>query len=123
MCGISGVLHPQGDLTDALSAMQRALHHRGPDGSGQKRFPDAHLGHTRLSIVDLSEAGAQPMTDATGQAAITFNGEIYDHASLRRECEAAGLRFQSSSDTEIILNLYLLHGPASFARLNGMFAF
>ncbi len=123
MCGIYGVLQPRGDTAPGLQKMQRQLAHRGPDGQGLERLDNAILGHQRLSIIDLSEAGAQPMWDARRQVCITFNGEIYNYRELRDECRHAGLQFRSASDTEVILNLYLLHGERAFARLNGIFAF
>lgn len=79
--------------------------------------------HTRLAIVDLSEAGSQPMENEDGSLLLSFNGEIYNSKELRRECERAGHRFRSSMDGEVILHLYEEHGPESFARLNGIFAF
>ncbi|WP_043816325.1 asparagine synthase (glutamine-hydrolyzing) [Deinococcus maricopensis] len=99
-----------------------ALHHRGPDAQAQTRVGSAQLGHARLSIVDLA-SGAQPMTDTTGTVTIVFNGEIYNHLTLRRDLEARGQRFATRSDTEVILGLYLAHGVAGFARLRGMYAF
>ncbi|MGZ7080672.1 MAG: asparagine synthase (glutamine-hydrolyzing), partial [Thermoanaerobaculia bacterium] len=122
MCGIYGVLHPRGDTAAGLRKMQRQLAHRGPDGQGIERLDNAVLGHQRLSIIDLSEAGAQPMWDVRRQVCITFNGEIYNYRELRDECRKAGQEFRSASDTEVILNLYLLHGERAFARLNGIFA-
>jgi asparagine synthase (glutamine-hydrolysing) len=87
------------------------------------RVGDALLGHRRLSIIDLSPAASQPMCDVRGQVFIVYNGEIYNYRELRQDCAAAGLEFSSQSDTEVIVNLYLLEGERSFARLNGMFAF
>ncbi len=123
MCGIYGVLHPARDYTDVLATMREFLRHRGPDGEGMERLPTGVLGHLRLSIIDLSEKGAQPMWDAQRRACITFNGEIYNYRELRQECLDAGVRLVSTSDTEVILNQYLLHGRSAFDRLNGIFAF
>lgn len=123
MCGIYGVVHRAGDTPAPMTVARERLRHRGPDGSGEERLPHALFGHLRLSILDLTDAGAQPMWDAQRLSCITYNGEIYNFAELRAECEAAGLTFRSRSDTEVILNQYLLRGPSSFARLNGMFAF
>lgn len=122
MCGIWGLLQPA-ENPRGLDAVHAALAHRGPDADGIVRTQGAILGHRRLSIIDLSPSGAQPMWDVTGQTCISFNGEIYNYRELRDECLRAGLQFRSSSDTEVILNLYLLHGEQSFDRLNGMFAF
>jgi asparagine synthase (glutamine-hydrolysing) len=123
VCGIHGVLQPRGDVRAGIDAMHAALAHRGPDGDGIAPAGDAILGHRRLSIIDLSAAGAQPLWDVERRACIVFNGEVYNYRELRDECRAAGLEFHSTSDTEVIVNLYLLHGESSFAMLNGIFAF
>ncbi|MEW5853902.1 MAG: asparagine synthase (glutamine-hydrolyzing) [Myxococcota bacterium] len=123
MCGIYGVLHAGGDEAAVLVEMDQLLAHRGPDGAGLTRVRSGALGHRRLSIRDLSPNGAQPMWDASGRACVVYNGEIYNHRELRAECERAGLTFRSTSDTEVILSQYVLHGEAAFSRLNGIFAF
>jgi asparagine synthase (glutamine-hydrolysing) len=123
MCGIYGVIRPSGEVDEALQIMDRALEHRGPDGRGLVRLPHAVLGHRRLSIIDLSEAAAQPLKAVDADIWLTYNGEIYNAPELRVECEEAGLQFRSHSDTEVIVASFLLHGVASFARLDGMFAF
>lgn len=130
MCGITGILL----ATDAASAkplraiaqMTTALRHRGPDGYGFWRDREAGVafGHRRLAIVDLSEAGHQPMHSATGRYAITFNGEIYNFHDLRRELEGAGHRFRSTCDTEVLLCAIESWGlDAALKRFAGMFAF
>jgi asparagine synthase (glutamine-hydrolysing) len=105
--------------------MLAAQVHRGPDDVGVWSDPDglAHLGHRRLSIIDLSPAGHQPMVLADGAYAITYNGEIYNYRELRRALEVTGVRFRSSSDTEVLLHAYAAWGPAMLDRLVGMFAF
>jgi asparagine synthase (glutamine-hydrolysing) len=123
MCGIHGVLAPRGDLSAALEEMGARLAHRGPDGAGIERTPRALLGHTRLRIIDLSEAASQPLWDAGRRACIVFNGEIYNYREIRDECRRAGLELRSASDTEAIVGLYLLEGERAFARLDGIFAF
>jgi len=123
MCGIFGVMFPAGDPGPAMQRMQASLRHRGPDGEGIENVGRGVLGHLRLSILDLSETGAQPMWDVDRKVCITYNGEIYNFKTLRAECLSRGLRFRSTSDTEVILGQYLLHGEEAFARLNGMFAF
>ena len=123
MCGIHGVLQPRGDVGAGIDAMHAALAHRGPDGDGIAPAGDAILGHRRLSIIDLSVAAAQPLWDVERRACIVFNDEIENYRQLRDECRAAGLEFHSTSDTEVIVNLYRLHGESSFAMLNGIFAF
>jgi asparagine synthase (glutamine-hydrolysing) len=102
------------------------LSRRGPDGSGQWRSPtrEALLGHTRLAIIDLSEAGRQPMTDPLARIAVAFNGEIYNAAALREELEGAGCALRSRSDTEVLVHGYLHWGMEGLLRrLLGMFAF
>jgi asparagine synthase (glutamine-hydrolysing) len=122
MCGICGVLFPTADVHALVAGMASQLSHRGPDGEGVEVLPDGVLGHRRLAVIDLSPAAAQPMWDLARTVCVTFNGEIYNFRELRRECEQAGVRFSSASDTEVVACLYRLHGTAAFARLNGMFA-
>jgi len=127
MCGISGFLLPQAGLPRAaaesrLWAMIATLRHRGQDDEGVWTDDWAGLAHARLSIIDLSPAGHQPMGSADETVWITFNGEIYNFMEIRRELEAAGYRFRSRSDTEIIVNGWHLWGPKIFSRLRGMFA-
>lgn len=126
MCGIAGIV-TRGSAIDpqALAGLVAGIAHRGPDDRGTYLAPGGAcaLGHTRLAILDLSPAGHQPMLDdATGNA-IVFNGEIYNFAALRAECERDGHVFRSHSDTEVILALYRRHGTDCLARLRGMFAF
>lgn len=127
MCGLVGWISPRGRVeAELLDRVRDALAHRGPDGAGRWISPDRRvgLGHRRLSIVDLSDGGAQPMS-ADDRATIAFNGEIYNHAELRRELEEAGVRFRSDhSDTEVLLRGYLHWGlDALLERCDGMFAF
>lgn len=123
MCGIigfSGTFEPK-----LLSTGLRALRHRGPDDSGLHvdKMAGIGLGHTRLSILDLSPLGHQPMFAADGKLVLIFNGEIYNFRELRQELKAKGYSFRSDSDTEVLLNLYLDQGKALLTRLNGIFAF
>jgi asparagine synthase (glutamine-hydrolysing) len=127
MCGIAGVA-TLGQRIDQgrLDRMRDALTHRGPDGSGSWISGDGRIGlsHRRLSILDLSVAGAQPMHSASGRYSITFNGEIYNFGDLRKELEAEGMRFVSNSDTEVILGACERWGVVeALPRLAGMFAF
>jgi asparagine synthase (glutamine-hydrolysing) len=127
MCGIAGVFSRSTPdvAADVVGRMVRALAHRGPDSQGTHSAATPSwavaLGHTRLSILDLSEAGRQPM--GSDGYVITFNGEIYNFLDLRSELQEAGYRFRSHTDTEVILAAYQHWGPESFARLRGMFAF
>jgi asparagine synthase (glutamine-hydrolysing) len=126
MCGICGVA---GQVDESLmKAMLRRIAHRGPDDEGvyitnTSTGQQVGLGHRRLSIIDLSPAGHEPMTDASGDIWLTFNGEIYNFKSLRRQLEAAGHRFRSDTDGEVIIYAYREWGRDFLARLNGMFAF
>jgi asparagine synthase (glutamine-hydrolysing) len=123
MCGICGIVgsNDQG----VIDRMTASLTHRGPDDSGVERFPldDLALGHRRLSIIDLSPRGRQPMSDETGSLRISFNGEIYNYLELKASLDSSRHRFSSETDTEIILHLYEERGPEAFRVLNGMFAF
>jgi asparagine synthase (glutamine-hydrolysing) len=124
MCGIAGIFGPPGTRVDDadLRRLTSALHHRGPDQAGTTSLGSAGLAATRLAIVDLSDAGAQPLVD--GDHALVFNGEIYNHAELRRELEADGVTFAGRSDTEVVFQLLVRHGVgATLPRLRGMFAF
>ena len=123
MCGIAGFVGPWSE--PLLGAMNSALRHRGPDGEGIFHDPAAGIGlaHRRLSIIDLTDAAAQPMTSADGRFTITFNGEIYNYRALRGELERDGVRFRSESDTEVLLALFARHGGDCLERLHGIFAF
>ena len=126
MCGISGVVNC-GDR-ETLARMTQVQAHRGPDDSGlwERRFPDGSyigLGSRRLAILDLSPLGHMPMCNEDRTVWITYNGEIYNFAELRRELENKGHRFVSHTDTEVIIHLYEEEGPDCVKRLNGMFAF
>lgn len=123
VCGIAGFI---GNFPpDLLGEMNKCLAHRGPDDSGEYFDPETHLGltHRRLSIIDVSARGHQPMWDATDTVCIVFNGEIFNFRELRGQLEADGYAFRSRSDTETVLNLYLKYGDQALERLNGMFAF
>jgi len=127
MCGIVGLFNFGGvarDERSAVIAMRDAMTHRGPDDAGLWESPDHRvvLGQRRLSIVDLSPAGHQPMANEDDTVWITFNGEIYNHASLRPGLEAKGHRFRSRSDTEAIIHQYEVDGPDCLQALDGMFA-
>ncbi len=123
MCGIAGL---SGMVDEgALRLAVQAIAHRGPDDEGIFTDPAAGvgLGHRRLSILDLSPQGHQPMASTDGTVVLVYNGEIYNFRELRRELEMQGVQFRGNSDTEVLLNLYLREGEAMLPRLNGIFAF
>ena len=129
MCGLTGFWHPRvtdaAELAAAVEKMSLTICHRGPDDSGVFTEPAAGvaLGFRRLSIIDLSELGHQPMRSASGRYSIVFNGEVYNFADLRRELEAAGASFRGHSDTEVILASFEQWGIAdAVRRFVGMFA-
>jgi len=118
MCGITGWVGDPPKDTAVIESMTALLHHRGPDDRGIFTSPSAQFGHTRLSILDLSDAGHQPMV--LGDLVLTYNGEIYNFRELRGQLEGP---FKSDSDTEVLLHLYRLHGDACVSLLRGMFSF
>lgn len=122
MCGFGGYFGPIRDGRALLGGMTAAIAHRGPDEQGIFTAPEAGLGHVRLSIVGLGD-GQQPMSDASGELTIAFNGEIFNYVELRDELRAKGRRFRTSSDTEVILHLYDEMGEDCVTLLNGDFAF
>ncbi len=123
MCGIAGYLGTFS--SEWLERASRAIAHRGPDGHGvwSDRAAGIGLAHRRLSILDLSPTGAQPMLSDDGMVSLTFNGEIYNFRELRAELETKGHRFRGPSDTEVLLRLYQVHGEEMLTKLNGIFAF
>jgi len=123
ICGIAGAGDGSAEERAAVVArMVATLGHRGPDGEGVWDAGEVLFGHTRLSIIDL-DGGHQPMFNETGEIAVTFNGEIYNFAELRATLAAAGHRFRSGSDTEVVVHGYEEWGDAVVERLRGMFAF
>ncbi len=138
MCGIAG-FYSRSTPVDAqrLTRMMNAIRHRGPDGQGtvhafasggslavtQTQMVHAALGHVRLAVVDLSADGSEPMANEDGTLWLTYNGEIYNHATLREELRQKGHVFKSRCDAEILLHGYEAYGAAFFQRLRGMFAF
>ena len=125
MCGILGISAPGRIEAGVLSSALRALRHRGPDDEGtfQNEAGTLSLAHARLSVIDLSAAGHQPMANEEETVRIIFNGEIYNFQALREELLAKGHRFRSRTDTEVILHLYEEEGEQAVSRLTGMFAF
>lgn len=137
MCGIAGIFNARGvlDPTD-MENMLKAIRHRGPDDSGMVFFQslpgtaasnhdntDLALGHVRLSIIDLSRAGHQPMGSPDGQVWITFNGEIFNYRQIKSQLEKLGYKFRSKTDTEVLLYAYMEYGEAFLEKLRGFFAF
>jgi asparagine synthase (glutamine-hydrolysing) len=121
MCGILGYVGEGCD--DAV--FERALNtmsHRGPDGFGISKHRNVALGHRRLSIIDLSDNGKQPM-ELLDRYVITFNGEIYNYKEIKEQLSAAGIEFKSDSDTEVLLHAYIKWGPSCLHKFNGMWSF
>src|SRR4051794_18260407 len=128
MCGIVGSYHPEPSRIDpdVVARMRDRMAHRGPDGAGLWTSPDRRctLGHRRLSIIDLSDVASQPMSNCAGTVTLTFNGEIYNHADLRRELQALG-KYEwktDHSDTEVLLHAYEEWGVDCVKKFYGMFA-
>ena len=122
MCGIAGVVGGPGDCDARLAHMMRAMAHRGPDGQGTLSFDGGAAGAVRLALVDLSDRGQQPIWSADKRVAILFNGEMYNHHDERARLATHGHQFRSSSDTEVVLALYLEHGVDFVHHVRGMFA-
>lgn len=124
MCGIAGIFDTSLALADTatLSRMIATIRHRGPDAQRIHVEPGVALGHARLSIIDIA-GGAQPMSTRDGRLWITFNGEIFNYVELREELQLRGYRFETRSDTEVILQSYAADGPDCVRRFNGQWAF
>lgn len=126
MCGICGVVYRDSDRPvspEMMSRMTSSMSHRGPDDSGQWLNVNVGLGHVRLSIIDLSPQGHQPMCNEDGSVWITFNGEIYNFLELRSDLKSKGHEFRSRTDTEVIVHLWEEENVLCVNRLRGMFAF
>lgn len=125
MCGVAGILNLDGAPVDRkiLTRMTDAIAHRGPDAEGHWIDGPVGLGHRRLSIIDLSDDARQPMASADERYIISYNGEVYNFADLRRELIGMGYTFRSSSDTEVVVNAWHAWGQDAVLRFNGMFAF
>ena len=122
MCGIIGT---SGGNLEIIKDVNVLLKHRGPDDNGVflDKSSGIGLGHQRLSILDTSTLGHQPMISKDGHVALVFNGEIYNFRELRKNLETNGCKFYGQSDTEVLLNLYLQEGTEMLSKLNGIFAF
>ncbi len=129
MCGIAGILNlcPQRAARDEmdrmLTVMLDAMVHRGPDGEGRVVTDEMALGHRRLAILDLSEAGRQPMSNARGDIITAANGEIYNYRDITAKLQAAGYQFQSTCDSEVLVHAYDAYGPQMVQEFNGMWGF
>ena len=125
MCGICGIFNMNGEPVSPvnLRKMTDAIAHRGPDGEGFYIDSFIGLGHRRLSIIDLSSAGHQPMLTEDGLYCLSYNGEVYNFQEIKKELESLGRHFRSKTDSEVVLNAYVQWGAECLDRLNGMFAF
>jgi asparagine synthase (glutamine-hydrolysing) len=125
MCGIAGYIDLSGAPVSSviLQKMTDAIIHRGPDSGGHWLEDNVALGHRRLSIIDLSSAGNQPMISINQRYVLSYNGEVYNFLELRRNLESRGYKFRSNTDSEVVLNALLEWGPNALKQFNGMFAF
>ncbi len=124
MCGIAGIWNyrAEADSLRPLAAMLDAMPHRGPDGRGQLSFAGGAAGMVRLALVDLSPRGQQPLWSPCGRVAILFNGEMYNFRAERERLSRVGVQFQTGTDTEVVLQLYLENSVEFVQRVRGMFA-
>src|SRR5687768_10435356 len=128
MCRIAGIINPSLS-TAALHSMVKEMcalqEHGGPDDEGFYTSEEHHLvlGHRRLSLIDLSTCGHQPMAFENGRYQLSYNGELYNYKELKKELQAAGIHFTTASDSEVILAAFAYWGTNAFTRFNGMFAF
>ncbi len=120
MCGICGFNWNDEKL---IERMVQKIHHRGPDANGIKTFPEFSLGNARLSILDLSARGNQPMSGSDGKKWIVYNGEVYNFPQIKKELQSKGYKFNSNTDTEVVLKSYEEYGTKCLEKFNGMFAF
>lgn len=126
MCGIIGIWAKNNDGIRQLDFLKSAVHsldHRGPDEQAYKLYSNCGLGHTRLSIIDTDSRSNQPFLSRDERYALVFNGEIYNYREIRADLEATGIEFRTESDTEVLLELLILKGPAALEELDGFFAF
>lgn len=126
MCGITGIVSiSEGSIKslDTIESATQQLHHRGPDHQATFKHSNLALGHARLSIIDTSEKGNQPFTDSTGRYTIVFNGEFYNYLEHRKNLQNKGVNFKSTSDTEVLLQLYIEHKESCLKYIDGFFAF
>ena len=124
MCGFTGILNLKGDLISPrfLKKMTHELSHRGPDGEGYWIDGQMGMGHRRLAVIDLSEAGKQPMYTSDSRFVLAYNGEIYNYLEYKKKLEGYGIEFKSKTDTEVILYSLAKWGPSILNEFNGMFS-
>ena len=122
MCGIAGIVDFNGraNTIPAVTSMLRSISYRGPDESGIYHSHCATMGNVRLSIIDLS-TGQQPLSDSSGRYWIVFNGEIFNYKELREELANKNIRFKTTSDTEVLVQLFSIYGKKCLSKLNGKF--
>jgi asparagine synthase (glutamine-hydrolysing) len=125
MCGIAGIatVGPSETLRPAAEQMAAAMKHRGPDSQGVQDLGSCLIVNARLAIIDLSDRGRMPMSSSDGQFWITYNGETYNAGELRAEIERCGHQFRTTTDTEVVLHLYLEFGERFVEKLRSIFAF
>ncbi|MDD3686568.1 MAG: asparagine synthetase B, partial [Bacteroidales bacterium] len=126
MCGITGFFsfnNSAETYRSKIDAAVEAIKSRGPDSNGLYIDKNVGFGHTRLSIIDTSDAGSQPFIDSSGRYALVFNGEFYNHNDFRSELTSDGITFKSGSDTEVLLYLLIKHGENAIEKINGCFSF
>lgn len=123
MCGFTGIISKKEYNDDSIRSMLDSIRHRGPDNLSLYENENLHLGFARLQIIDLDPRSNQPMIDEETGAVIVFNGEVYNYKELRQDLQGNGVKFKTTSDTEVILKGYLKYGKSIFSKLRGMFAF
>ena len=123
MCGFVGFTGSVGDAERVIESMMDAIRHRGPDASGRYVDADIALGHRRLSIIDISEQGNQPLYSEDDNLVLVFNGEIYNYREIRKELQKLGYRFRTQTDSEVLIYGYAAYGTKLLEKLRGMFSF
>ena len=123
MCGFTGIISKKEYNDDSIRSMLDSIRHRGPDNLSFYENENLHLGFARLQIIDLDSRSNQPMIDEETGAVIVFNGEVYNYKELRQDLQGNGVKFKTTSDTEVILKGYLKYGKSILSKLRGMFAF
>ena len=123
MCGIAGIFERNTDNKQLMSEMLASIEHRGPDDQAIYTYQDFTLGHRRLSIIDISTCGNQPIFNEDKSVCVIFNGEIYNYEELRKELKTKGHVFYTATDTEVLVHLYEEYETEFFNKLNGIFAF